>query len=106
MVPLMISHEGAVHKDTVKWWHNFAPDVKVGWVWVPRTCFVITLLWGNEGVMDGEEDLKKGSWTSETWRKSHPQEFEDEPDCLSERISTTEERRDLLHNESDPKSSV
>ena len=32
MVPLIISHDGAVHKDTVKRWKDFAPDIKVDWV--------------------------------------------------------------------------
>ena len=29
MVPLIISHDGAVHKDTVKRWKNLASDIKV-----------------------------------------------------------------------------
>ena len=32
MVPLIISHDGAVHKDTVRRWKDFAPDIKVDWV--------------------------------------------------------------------------
>ena len=32
MVPLIISHDGAVHKDSVRRWKNFAPDVQVDWV--------------------------------------------------------------------------
>ena len=32
MVPLIISHDGAVHKDSVRRWKNFAPDIKVDWV--------------------------------------------------------------------------
>ena len=32
MVPLIISHDGAVHSDTVRWWKNFAQDIKVDWV--------------------------------------------------------------------------
>ena len=32
MVPIIISHDGAVHKDTVRRWKSFAPDVEVDWV--------------------------------------------------------------------------
>ena len=32
MVPIIISHDGAVHRDTVKRWKEFAPDIKVDWV--------------------------------------------------------------------------
>ena len=32
MVPLIISHDGAVHNDTVKRWKDFAPDIQVNWV--------------------------------------------------------------------------
>ena len=32
MVPLIISHDGAVHKDSVRRWKDFAPDIKVDWV--------------------------------------------------------------------------
>ena len=32
MVPLIISHDGAVHRETVRRWKSFAPDVEVDWV--------------------------------------------------------------------------
>ena len=32
MVPIIISHDGAVHRDAVKRWKDFAPDIKVDWV--------------------------------------------------------------------------
>ena len=32
MVPLIISNDGAVHRDTIRRWKNFAPDIKVDWV--------------------------------------------------------------------------
>ena len=32
MVPLIISHDGAVPKDKVKRGKDFAPDIKVDWV--------------------------------------------------------------------------
>ena len=42
MVPLIISHDGAVHKDTVKKWKDFAPTSRstgCGW---HRACYDIT----------------------------------------------------------------
>ena len=32
MVPLIISHDGAFHRDTVRRWKDFAPDIQVDWV--------------------------------------------------------------------------
>ena len=32
MVPVIISHDGAVHNDSVKRWKNFVPDIQVDWV--------------------------------------------------------------------------
>ena len=32
MVPLIISHDGAVHKDSIRRWKGFAQDIKVDWV--------------------------------------------------------------------------
>ena len=32
MVPIIISHDGAVHKDNVKRWKDFANDIKIDWV--------------------------------------------------------------------------
>ena len=32
MVPFIISHDGAVHRDTVRRWKNFAPDIQIDWV--------------------------------------------------------------------------
>ena len=31
LVPLIISHDGAIHKDTVKQWNDTASDIKVDW---------------------------------------------------------------------------
>ena len=53
MVPLIISHDGAVHKDTVRRWKSFAPDIKVDWVRmaqsVPRYNAVIVGKFFNKG---------------------------------------------------------
>ena len=32
LVPLIISHDGAVHSDTVRQCKDFAPDIQVDWV--------------------------------------------------------------------------
>ena len=29
MVPIIISHDGAIHKDTIRRWKNFATDIQV-----------------------------------------------------------------------------
>ena len=36
MVPIIISRDGAVHRDTVRRWKSFAPDIKVDWVWMAK----------------------------------------------------------------------
>ena len=37
MVPVIISRDGAVHMDTVRRWKNFAPDIRVDWVWMAQS---------------------------------------------------------------------
>ena len=52
MVPLIVSHDGAVHKDTVKRWKDFAPDIQVDWVRMARTCCAtMWSLWGSFSTM-------------------------------------------------------
>ena len=44
IVPLIISHDGAVHNDSVRRWKNFASDIEVDWVRKAKNvCFDITL---------------------------------------------------------------
>ena len=92
MVPLIISHDGAVHRDSVRRWKDFAKDINVDWVRmaqnVPRYNVVIVGKFFN-----------KGSWCSEAWRKDHPEEFEEEQDGPSERIASADERRLILEPE-------
>ena len=99
MVPLIISHDGGVHKDSVKRGKNFAPDIKVDWVRmaqnVPRYNVAIVGKFFN-----------KGSWVSEVWKKEHPEEFEDEAEGPPERIATIEERRERLRFDQDRESVV
>ena len=32
MVPFIISHDGAVHKDTIRRWKDFSRDTTIDWV--------------------------------------------------------------------------
>ena len=89
MIPLIISHDGAVHRDSVKRWKNFAPDIQVDWVRMAQNVLRFNV------VIVGKF-FNKGSWCSEAWRKEHPEDFADEHDDPPERIQTTEERRELL----------
>ena len=90
MVPLIISHDGAVHMDTVRRWKSFAPDVEVDWVRIAQSIL-------RYNVVIVGNFFNKGSWVSEAWRKEHPEEFEEEPTGPSERIPTAEERKERLH---------
>ena len=99
MIPLVISHDGAVHKDTVRRWKDFAPDIRVDWVRMTQSVL-------RYNVVIVGKFFNKGSWVSDAWRKEHPEECEDEDDGPSERIPTVEERRELLRLEADPESAV
>ena len=81
MVPLVMSHDGAVHKDTIKRWKNFAPDIKVDWVRMAQNVL------GYNVVIVGKF-FNKGIWMSEAWLKEHRDELVDEPEDLAERIAT------------------
>ena len=89
MVSLIISHDGAVHKDTVRRWNDFSRDIKVDWVRMAQNVLRFNV------VIVGKF-FGKGSWVSEAWRQSHPEEFAEEPDGPPERIATVEERRERL----------
>ena len=99
MVPLIISHDGAVHKDTIRRWKDFAPDIQVDWVRMAQNVLRYNV------VIVGKY-FNKGSWVSEAWRKSHPEEFEEEPEGPPERIATAAERREMLHLDADPVGAV
>ena len=90
MVPFIISHDGAVHRDTVKRWKDFAPDIQVDWVRMAQNVL-------RYNVVIVGKFFNKGSWVSESWRKEHPEEFEGETEGPPERIATAEERRDRLN---------
>ena len=84
MVPLIISHDGAVHRATVMRWKDFAPDIQVDLVRIAQNviCYIVVIIFGRF--------FNKGSWVSEAWRREHPEEFEEEPKGPSDRIATTE----------------
>ena len=93
MVPLIISHDGAVHNDTVRRWKDIAPDINADWNRMAQNVLgynvVIVMVFFN-----------KESWVSEAWRKEHPEEASDDPGP-PDRIATTEERwerQNLEHN--------
>ena len=90
MVPINISHDGAVHNDSVKRWKDFASDIKVDWVRMAQN-----VLRYNVAIVG--KFFNKGSWVSEAWRKEHPEEFCDEQVGPPERILTADERRERLN---------
>ena len=98
MVPLIVSHDGAVHRDTIRRWKDFAPDIKVDWVRMGQNVLHYNVV--NVG------KFFNGSWTSEAWRKAHPEEHETDSDGPSGKILTTDERRELLHLDPDSESTV
>ena len=63
MVPLIISHDGAVHWNTIRSWKNFASDIQVDWVRMSQSVIRFNV------VIVGKF-FKKGSWVSEAWRRS------------------------------------
>ena len=91
MVPLIVSHDGAVHKDTVRRWKDFASHIQVDWMRIAQSVlrynFVIVGKFFN-----------KGSWVSEAWRKEHPETLG--------RSATAVERMAVLNLEPDPESTM
>ena len=91
MVPLIVSHDGAVHKESVKRWKDFASDIKVDWVRMAQSIL-------RYNVLIVGRFFNKGSWVSETWRKENPEEeCDDEREGAPERIPTSGERNEVLN---------
>ena len=88
--PLIISHCGAVHNDTVRSWKDFAPDIQVDWVRMAQSIL-------RYNVVIVGKFFNKGSWVSDAWRKEHPEELEEDPKGPPERIASAEERREQLN---------
>ena len=99
MVPLIISHDGAVHNDTIRRWKDFAPDIQVDWVRIAQNVL-------RYNVVIVRMFFNKGSWVSEAWKNEHPEEYEDEPDGAPKRNPATEERMEQLLLEPGPVSAV
>ena len=99
MVPLIVSHDGAVHRDSIRRWKDFAPDIKADWVRMAQEVLRFNV------VIVGKF-FNKGSWVSEAWRKEHPEELEEEAEGPLERIATAEERREQLGLDHDRLSAV
>ena len=79
-MPIIVSHDGAVYKDTVRRWKDFAPDIKVDWVRMAQSIL-------RSNVVTVGKFFNKGSWVSEAWRREHPEEeYVDEPEGAPERI--------------------
>ena len=89
MVPLIISHDGAIHRGSVMRWKSFAKDIEVDWVRMAQSVM-------RYNVVIVGKFFNKGSWVSEAWRKEHPEEWKDDQEGPRERIPTIEERRQLL----------
>ena len=99
MVPLIVSHDGAVHKDTIRRWKDFAPDIIVDWTRMAQNVL-------RYNVVIVGKFFNKGSWVSEAWRKEHPEEFAADEIGTPERMETGEERRERLRLNQEPQSTV
>ena len=86
MVPLIVSHDEAIHRDSVRRWKDFAPDIKVDWVGMAQNVL-------RYNVVIVGKFFNNGSWVSEAWRKARPQEFEEELERSPGVILTAEERK-------------
>ena len=86
MVPNIISNDGAVHRDTVRRWKSFAPDIKVDWVRIAQSVLRYNV------VIIGKF-FNKGSWMSKAWKKEHLEEFEDELDRVPKKSQHPRKKR-------------
>ena len=71
-------------------WKDFAPDIRVDWARMAQS-----VLRSNVAIVG--KFFNEGSWVSEAWKKGHPEEMEDEPGSLRERMPTIEERKARLN---------
>ena len=71
IVPIVVSHDGAVHKDIVWPWNDIAWVIRVDWVRMAQS-----VLRYNVVIMG--KFFNEDSWVSETWRKERSDEFDDE----------------------------
>ena len=99
LVPIIISHDGTIHNDSVRRRKDFAPDIQVDWVWMAQNDL-------RYNVVIFGRFFNKGSWVSEAWIKNHLEEFEDEPEGPPERIASAAEQREMLRLDTVPVSAV
>ena len=90
MVPLIVSIDGAVHKDSVKRWKHFAADIQLDWVRMAQNVV-------RYNVVIVGKFFNKGSWVSDEWKREHPEELAEEAEDHPERMATVEERRQQLN---------
>ena len=84
IVPLIISNDGAIHRDSVRRWKDFAPDIKVDWVRMAQNvlrCSVVII----------GRFFNNGIWVSDSWKKDNSEEMEDESESPQEKIPNAEE---------------
>ena len=91
MVPIIILHDDTVHRETVRRWNDFAKDIKIDWVRMAQNVL-------RYNVLIVGKFFNKGSWTSEAWRKQHPEDSDGQAEGPQLRIPTAEERRALLYD--------
>ena len=94
MVPLIISHDGAIHRETVRRWNDFAKDIKIEWVRMAQNVI-------RYNVVIVRKFFNKESWVSEAWKREHPEEFDVESDgpredCNARRANGAVEPRAYL----------
>ena len=99
MVPLIISHDGTIHRDSVNRWNHFAKDIKIDWVRIAQNVV-------RYNVVIVGKFFNKGSWVSEAWRRDHPEEFDGEADGPPEKILSADEREEQLYIEPEREGSV
>ena len=75
MVPLIVSHDGAIHRDSVRRWKSFASDIKIDWVRMAQDVL-------NFNVVVVGKFFNKGNWVSEAWRKDHQKSLPMRPKAL------------------------
>ena len=80
-------------------WKGIANDIDVDWVRMAQSVL-------RYNVVIVGKFFNKGSWTSEAWKKEHPDDFLDEPTDPPERIPSMEERREQLGIGQVPESAV
>ena len=99
MVPLTVSHDGAIHKVSIQRWKTFAPDINVDWVRIGQNVL-------RYNVVIVGKFFNKGSWVSNAWRKVHPEGLAEGLEGPRERIPMMEERREQLHLHHDGEGTV